>query len=103
MVDKLHENMQYFEWVWESVSYVAMIDEWPPEKKDDDDEHLKDYQELRSNFMKNELDENAHEAFSDSVQMNYTSSKLAAACHQIMSRYLQEDAGRELPRPRFSR
>ncbi len=73
MVDKLHENMTYFDYVWESVSFIAMIDEWHPDKKDDnDDEMLKDNQELRSAFMKNELDENSHEAFSESVQMHYT-------------------------------
>ena len=69
MVDKLHENMSYFENVWESVSYIAMIDEWPPEKKDEnhEDSLLKDKMELRSNFLKNDIDENSHEAFSDSV------------------------------------
>ena len=38
---------------------------------------LKDNQELRSAFIKNELDENSHEAFSESVQMHYTQSKKA--------------------------
>ena len=73
--------------MWESNSYISMIDEHAKNRAPSQKDLLKDTNELKNEFMRKTLDENSPECFSASVKSHYGETKMLTA--KILNKLLK--------------